>query len=321
MTAIMMRLGRWKGPHWRRMKRRDTEAVEQILFDRERYCVGAISRYLDRSRGWVYQNGPAPAGASAGISPGAHADAPAGISAGVSENISALILNSHHSLFHILCRDADEDAGVSARVPFPPFMKRMLRSYPLHTVQGLREDVEFLEGGITGLGREPVEEFDYDLMVLDREPDFGKAGIPLPGLVLRRPTAADMEELFELQSAYEMEEVLPEGTVFNPAVSRLNLARILADEQILAAELDGRIVGKINTSAESFTRRQIGGVYVHPRCRALGIGRRMTAEFTRSLIRQGWGVSLFVKKRNAAARNLYLGLGFERVGNYRISYY
>ncbi|MDR2160415.1 MAG: GNAT family N-acetyltransferase, partial [Treponema sp.] len=99
------------------------------------------------------------------------------------------------------------------------------------------------------------------------------------------------------------------------------LARILADEQILAAELDGRIVGKINTNAGSFTRRQIGGVYVHPGCRALGIGRRMTAEFTRRLIRQGWGVSLFVKKRNRAARKIYLALGFETVGDYRISYY
>ena len=305
----MMRIGRWKEPCWRGMKRRDTEAVKQILLNRERYCVGAIGRYLDRGRGWVYQGDPAPAGISASV--------PAGI--------SAMILNSHHSLFPILCRGvggyADGYAGLSSGVSFPPFMKWLLRSYPLHTVQGLREDVEFLEGGIAGLGREPVERFDYDLMALDREPDFGTAVTPLHGLVLRRPLAADMEELFALQSAYEMEEVLPRGAVFNPAASRLNLARILEDEQILAAELDGHIVGKINTSAESFTRRQIGGVYVHPGCRALGIGRRMTAEFIRGLIRQGWGVSLFVKKRNAAARRMYLNLGFEKVGDYRISYY
>jgi predicted GNAT family acetyltransferase len=188
-------------------------------------------------------------------------------------------------------------------------------------VQGLREDVEFLEGGIADLNRQPVDRFDYDLMALDREPDSGRAGPPLPGLVLRKPAAADTEELFALQSAYEMEEVLPAGAVFNPAASRLNLARVLANEQMLVAELNGRIVGKINTSAGSFTRRQIGGVYVRPGCRALGIGRRMTAEFTRGLIRQGWGVSLFVKKRNTAARRVYLGIGFETLGDYRISYY
>jgi predicted GNAT family acetyltransferase len=130
-----------------------------------------------------------------------------------------------------------------------------------------------------------------------------------------------MEELFALQSAYEKEEVLPKGAVFNPTASLLGLARVLAEGRILAAELEGRIVGKINTSAVSFTRCQIGGVYVHPDFRSMGIGRRMTAEFARALIRQGRGVSLFVKKRNTAARRAYLHVGFETVGDYRISYY
>jgi ribosomal protein S18 acetylase RimI-like enzyme len=282
--------------------------IEGILFDQERYCVGAASRYLDTGspRGWVFRESgalfPAPLA-------GMCANMPADVSAGV----PALILNSHHSLFPILCGDAG--------IPFPPFMQRMLRSFPLHTVQGLRRDVEFLEEGIAALGREPVDRFDYDLMTLDQEPRTEAFGRAPPGLVLRQPGTADTEELFALQAAYEMEEVLPAGAVFNPAASRLNLARILAEGQILAAELDGRVVGKINTSAVSFTRCQIGGVYVHPGCRAMGIGRRMTAEFARKLIRQGRGVSLFVKKRNAAARRVYLGIGFETVGDYRISYY
>jgi ribosomal protein S18 acetylase RimI-like enzyme len=290
------------------MRRRDGPEIERILFDRERYCVGAVGRYLDAGspQGWVFREGGALFSAP-----------PAGMSAGASAGIYAMILNSHRSLFPILCGDTGGYAGV----PFPPFMKRLIRSFPLHTVQGLRGDVEFLEEGIAALGREPVDRLDYDLMALDREPRAEAFGTFPPGLMLRRPAAADMGELFALQSAYEMEEVLPKGAVFNPAASRLNLARILAEGQILAAELDGRIVGKINTSAVSFTRCQIGGVYVHPGCRALGIGRRMTAEFARTLIRQGRGVSLFVKKQNAAARKVYLRIGFERVGDYRISYY
>jgi ribosomal protein S18 acetylase RimI-like enzyme len=279
------------------MRRRDAPEIERILFDRERYCVGAAGRYLAAGspRGWMFREG------------------------------GALILDSHRSLFPLLCKDAGGDTGgdadVSAGVPFPPFMKRLIRSFSLHTVQGLRGDVEFLERGIAALGREPADRFDYDLMALDREPRAEAFGRAPPGLVLRRPAAADMEELFALQSAYEMEEVLPKGAVFNPAASRLNLARILAGGQILAAELGGRIVGKINASAVSFTRCQIGGVYVHPGCRAMGIGRRMTAEFTRGIIRQGRGISLFVKKRNTAARRVYLGIGFETIGDYRISYY
>jgi predicted GNAT family acetyltransferase len=130
-----------------------------------------------------------------------------------------------------------------------------------------------------------------------------------------------MDELFILQSGYEKEEVLPAGADFNPAVCRWNLERILAEERVLAAELDGRLVGKINTSAGSFTRNLIGGVYVHPDFRSRGIAQRMTAEFTGTLIAEGRGISLFVKKRNLSAKTVYRRLGFTAVGDYRISYY
>jgi predicted GNAT family acetyltransferase len=130
-----------------------------------------------------------------------------------------------------------------------------------------------------------------------------------------------MEDMFLLQSGYEQEEVLPTGAVFNPAACRLSLERLIAGEHVLAAEMKGRLVGKINTSAASFSRWQIGGVYVHPGYRGQGIACRMAAEFIRTLIREGKGVSLFVKKRNAAAQAVYRRIGFRSAGDYRISYY
>jgi predicted GNAT family acetyltransferase len=96
------------------------------------------------------------------------------------------------------------------------------------------------------------------------------------------------------------------------------MERLFKTEQVLVAELDGRVVGKINTNAVTFTRRQIGGVYVHPDYRGMGIARRMAGEFASSLVS---GISLFVRKSNTAARNVYLGIGFEIAGDYRISYY
>jgi predicted GNAT family acetyltransferase len=47
----------------------------------------------------------------------------------------------------------------------------------------------------------------------------------------------------------------------------------------------------------------------------------MTTEFVESLTAQGRGVSLFVKKTNTAARRVYLRIGFEIMGDYRINYY
>jgi predicted GNAT family acetyltransferase len=115
--------------------------------------------------------------------------------------------------------------------------------------------------------------------------------------------------------------VLPEGAEFNLAVSRMNLRHILSGQRIVSAELDGWTVAKANTSAVSFTRYQIGGVYVHPAYRGRGIARRLCAELARELVAEGRGLTLFVKKQNTAARAAYHRVGFTVQGDYRISYY
>jgi predicted GNAT family acetyltransferase len=158
-------------------------------------------------------------------------------------------------------------------------------------------------------------------MSLDQMPNpKGFSSGPV-NLVLRVPQLTDLDAVAALQAAYEQEEVLPDGSVFSPMASRMNAASIITKAQILAAELGGKLVGKINTSAVSFTRYQVGGVYVHPDFRGTGIARRMATEFIASLIRQSRGVTLFVKKSNLAARRLYASLGFIICGDYRISYY
>jgi predicted GNAT family acetyltransferase len=171
------------------------------------------------------------------------------------------------------------------------------------------------------LGFQAQERIDYDLMTLDQDPlseCFHQGPI---NLVLRKPVPEDTEGLFQLQAAYEQEEVLPRDAVFNPAVCRKTLERLLASELILIACLDGKIVGKINTNALSFNCRQIGGVYVRPEYRSRGIAVRMSAVFIRDLLASHQEISLFVKKRNAPARALYRRLGFAYRGDYRISYY
>jgi predicted GNAT family acetyltransferase len=90
---------------------------------------------------------------------------------------------------------------------------------------------------------------------------------------------------------------------------------------MLVAEFKGNLIGKINTNAVTFTRYQVGGVYVHPDYRGMGIARRMAGEFIASLTTQGKGISLFVKKSNSAARRVYQRIGFEILGDYHINYY
>jgi predicted GNAT family acetyltransferase len=211
--------------------------------------------------------------------------------------------------------------GKIRNIPPLHFMKGFLSKPPVHAVQGLRGDAEALEAALANLGYHPAEQRDYDLMALEKAPGEESSGAWPRGLELRKPGFVDLEELCPLQAGYEKEEVLPLGTVLNPATCRLALNSILSKEQSLIACLDNRIVGKINTNAASFTRVQIGGVYVLPEYRGRGIGRRMTAVFAGELLARGRGVTLFVKKNNQAAQKIYRQIGFEDAGDYRISYY
>jgi ribosomal protein S18 acetylase RimI-like enzyme len=205
----------------------------------------------------------------------------------------------------------------------PPlhFMNGFLGKPPVHAVQGMLGDAETLEAALADLGYRSAEQRNYDLMALAKAPGDETPGAYPRGLELRRPDPADLEELYPLQAGYEQEEVLPQGRALNPLACRLALGNILSREQILVACLDKRIVGKINTNARSFTRVQIGGVYVLPEYRGRGIGRRMTAVFAGELMAGGRGVTLFVKKNNQAAQKIYRQIGFEDAGDYRISYY
>jgi ribosomal protein S18 acetylase RimI-like enzyme len=287
-----------KSRRWRKAGKRDT-GPEAFLREREPFCVAACARFLHRSafhdQVWVLRDGE--------------------------DKVEALLLHSKRSFFPVFNGLKD--------IAAPHFLNRRIRNTPFHAVQGLREDALVLENIIETFGFRPAESIDYDLMALDREPAAGCFKAGPPGLVIRQPDGRDMAKLLPLQAAYEQEEVLPRGAVFDPSSNRAALEHILSRERILCAELNGRMIAKANTSAASFTRSQIGGVYVHPDYRGRGIATRLCAELVLSLRAPdtaapspaGRGISLFVKKQNPAARAVYRRIGFEVLSDYRISYY
>jgi uncharacterized protein len=275
---------------WHRIRKDERYKAEAFLREREKYCVSASWRFLNMKEGrdhiWYM---PVAGG-----------------------GISALLIHNRQSLFPVF--------GKNPQIPAPRFLNRFLCKVYIHAIQGLREDAERLEALMEDQGYYAAERIEYELMDLDSMViPVTRAGPS--GLILRPHLTKDEDALFALQSAYEKEEVLPVNANLDPAVVRLNIQNILKKEKVLVAELDGQIVGKINTSAESFTRYQIGGVYVRPDCRNLGIGSKMTAAFAEGLLAQGKGLSLFVKKRNAAACKIYRKIGFTVTADYRITYY
>ena len=276
---------------WRRIPKDQFHKAEIFLRAREQLCVAASSRFLrlGENGGHLWHLG------------------------GNAGDISALLLHSNRSLFPVFNDNPD--------IPGPRFLNRFLGKVHIHALQGLRDDTQLLEHLMEKQGYYAAERIDYDLMSIEKAPGPEAFRAGPPGLIIRKPMDGDVDNLIALQSAYEQEEVIPKNGVFDPNASRLNLKHILSTERVLLAELDGRIVGKINTSAESFTRHQIGGVYVRPDCRGLGIALKMTAIFVESILACGKGINLFVKKRNAAARAVYLKAGFAALADYRICYF
>jgi len=274
---------------WQKMKNADINAVESLLRENESEYVSACGRFLIRDAGkdpiWILRQNK--------------------------NNADALIINSRSTLIPVLCGRKE--------IPHTDFLNGFFRKKKIHSVQGLKNEVCIMEEAMDKLQLKILESYDYDLMSLEKMQIIKNKGIK--NLVLKVPRLTDLDAIAPLQAAYEIEEVVPKGSVFSPAASRINIANIIADGKVLAAELNGQFVGKINVSAVSFTRYLVGGVYVHPSYRCLGIARLMAYSFISSLTEQGRGVTLFVKKSNTAARKLYASLGFTVKGDYRITYY
>ena len=282
---------------WRKIKREDLQSATNMLVDNEENYVSACGRFLARTAGdpvWVLSDKKG--------------------------EITALAVNSRSSLIPVLGM-GKFSASTKKENLMPDFPGNFLRKKMIHSLQGLKNEVVLFEKAMEKTGRKITDKFDYDLMSLDSHPDRNNFKSGPANLVFRVPGLVDLDRITPLQAAYEKEEVIPAGSAFNPAASRASTSNIIANGMILAAELNGRFVGKIHVNAVSFTRYQIGGVYIHPDFRGLGIGRRMTAEFITSLLNESRGVTLFVKKNNMAAQRLYKGLGFTVKGDYRITYY
>jgi ribosomal protein S18 acetylase RimI-like enzyme len=287
---------------WKKAADQDVLKTESFLKTREPYCVAACSKFLQRKpRHDHVWNLTLPGG-----------------------SVSAVIIHTGRSLYPVFAGSFAEGSANVERIPLPRFLTRFLGRVPIHAVQGLSKDADILEDAISRLGYAAVERRSYDLMSLESGLKAlglnGRARLP-HDFTLREAGYEDTESLFPLQAGYDQEEVLPRGAVFNPVSCRLNLSHLLGREQALAAYIGGRAVGKINTNAASFTRVQIGGVYVLPEYRGRGIARYMIAAFVERLSAAGKKITLFVKKENSAAQAVYRTLGFTALEDYRISYF
>jgi GNAT superfamily N-acetyltransferase len=188
----------------------------------------------------------------------------------------------------------------------------------LHSVMGMKPSVLAME---TAIRRKPFASIDYHMMAIDLASWQPPQGEGPRALSVRKAFPEDTDPIFPLQRSYELEEVYLDPHQFDDRRCRSLLRRGLRDELVYVAEIGGVPVAKAGTNARGFTTDQIGGVFTRHDLRHRGIARVVMTALIEHIRRDKRHASLFVKKENTPAIRLYLGLGFDIRGEYRISYY
>ena len=201
--------------------------------------------------------------------------------------------------------------------PLPIALRSLIRSFcrTPQSVMGTRNDVLRVQE-LLGRG---YAQLDYTLMTVDAA-GFRHPEVPA-GLRIHRARPRDARKLFELQRAYELEEVLLDTARFDADLCRRLLRRSLQRELIYYGTIDGHPVSKAGTNARGFAVDQIGGVFTEPARRRLGYGGAVLSALLQELFGAGKSATLFAKLDNSAAIRLYQDLGFVVRDRYRICYY
>lgn len=274
---------------WHSVKQHDLEEVETFLREHEPFCTAPASKFKKglqkQDKVWKLCDG-------SGI-------------------IKALLLYSNKAVYPIF--------NAVDVVPMLPFLRFPLLQNPVYAIQGCAHDVLQIEKMLSLRGYLPSDQKDFFLMALDTLPFIPEKNNA--NLIIRTPDVNDLQNLYELQKQYEIEEVIPKNGTFNPAGCRMTVESMCKRHHVLVGEVDGHLAAKAHINADSYSRCQIGGVFVEPSFRGRGYATELVASFCCKLIANGRGVSLFVNKTNIPALKVYKKLGFNIVSDYRITYY
>lgn len=192
-------------------------------------------------------------------------------------------------------------------------------SHNLAKIQTLLGQAGLVDRLIDAREKAPAYRVDYLLMA--RRAESGAAFPPPPGIRIAQARPGMARELYQLQKAYEIEEVLLEPKRFNPLICMSHLRETLKQQTVYYASAGSRPVAKAGTNALGFGWAQIGGVFTEEGLRGRGIARGLMSVLLADLASRGLRASLFVKPDNPAAVALYRSLGFQELGPFSIAYY
>ncbi len=192
----------------------------------------------------------------------------------------------------------------------------MSQRHRIYLVQGMMPRVSLVD---ELLGMHPSRERNYRLLTCS-SPANGTKEIGLP-VKIRPASTADVRLLWPLERGYLIEEVIEEGSQLNEDLAKRRLHHALKTHLIYCTLLHELPVAKAGTNGRGWKYDQIGGVFVSPTYRNLGLGRLVMMELLKTIEKMHRQACLFVDISNKPALHLYTSIGFVDRGGYRISYW
>ncbi|MFN8177158.1 MAG: GNAT family N-acetyltransferase [bacterium] len=134
----------------------------------------------------------------------------------------------------------------------------------------------------------------------------------------RRAEAKDLDEVVEMSERMLCEDFsLPPGSLQKDGL-RDSMWRKIRDGRTWVVEEDGKIIFKVDVSAQYAGGAQIEGVFTRPRHRGRGYARRGCAAVCAELLGSSKFVSLHVSHENVPAKRAYEAAGFRPFGEFRL---
>ncbi|MEO0407554.1 MAG: GNAT family N-acetyltransferase [Cyanobacteria bacterium P01_A01_bin.135] len=136
----------------------------------------------------------------------------------------------------------------------------------------------------------------------------------------RRIEARDLELIVEWRVAYSTEAVGDEESPHLWQTCRASVERSLKERRTWILEDSGEPVATSSFNTEIKEAVQIGGVWTPPNLRRRGYGRAVLAASLLEARHAGVEKAiLFTEESNIAAQTAYSALGFEEIGDYRLT--
>ncbi len=234
------------------------------------------------------------------------------------EKILGLFTLSKFGQIHLLFSiDSDEVINVAATFILKQKIKLFSIAGPASSIDSMKK--------ILFAQKAPSHEQEYFLLqatpFINQQAENKQAESSDKNQQIRKCCIDDLDSLLPLQAAYEKEEVIFNGREVNLLYTKSTLKKAIEAGQVFAIFSEGKILSKMNISAQGENHILFGGVFTPKEYRRHGFAGSLINFIVNSQGQNGKKSVLFVKTDNLPALRLYASCGFAQFGNYKICYF